>query len=195
MSIISLKSKNPSECTNICTCLWSTYLPFPYPFSTHLREKFYLKPVHDMLIAIKRLINTSQNVDNVEEIIYFAMINFLLFKFSKLSLVCVQLLKNFREYAMLIICTWTSLPTSLLLPYQTETYGEYCGSLNGVTGRFLSDFVQFRHSGKLVTNDCLHSANKLACHANTVKPLNKGHIGDGPYFHCREVVLSSEVFF
>ena len=29
----------------------------------------------------------------------------------------------------------------------------------------------------------------------TVKPLNKGHIGDGPVVPCREVVLFSEVFF
>ena len=29
----------------------------------------------------------------------------------------------------------------------------------------------------------------------TVKPPNKGHIGDGPVVPCREVVLFSEVFF
>ena len=29
----------------------------------------------------------------------------------------------------------------------------------------------------------------------TVKPLNKGHIGDGPVVPCREVVLFSEVYF
>ena len=29
----------------------------------------------------------------------------------------------------------------------------------------------------------------------TVKPLNKGHIGDGPFVPCRAVVLFSEVFF
>ena len=29
----------------------------------------------------------------------------------------------------------------------------------------------------------------------TVKPPNKGHIGDGPFVPCREVVLFSEVFF
>ena len=29
----------------------------------------------------------------------------------------------------------------------------------------------------------------------TVKPQNKGHIGDGPFAPCREVVLFSEVFF
>ena len=29
---------------------------------------------------------------------------------------------------------------------------------------------------------------------NTVKPLNKGHIGDGPFVPCREVVLFLEVF-
>ena len=31
--------------------------------------------------------------------------------------------------------------------------------------------------------------------ADTVKPLNKGHIGDGPVVPCREVVLFLEVFF
>ena len=30
---------------------------------------------------------------------------------------------------------------------------------------------------------------------NTVKPPNKGHIGDGPVVPCREVILFSEVFF
>ena len=30
---------------------------------------------------------------------------------------------------------------------------------------------------------------------STVKPLNKGHFGDGPVVPCREVVLFSEVFF
>ena len=30
---------------------------------------------------------------------------------------------------------------------------------------------------------------------NTVKPPNKGHIGDRPVVPCREVVLFSEVFF
>ena len=30
---------------------------------------------------------------------------------------------------------------------------------------------------------------------NTVKPPNKGHIGDGPVVPCREVVLFLEVFF
>ena len=37
---------------------------------------------------------------------------------------------------------------------------------------------------------------KLPCtFANTVKPPNKGHIGDGPVVLCREVVLFSEVFY
>ena len=31
--------------------------------------------------------------------------------------------------------------------------------------------------------------------SNTVKPPNKGHIGDGPFVPCREVVLFSEVLF
>ena len=30
---------------------------------------------------------------------------------------------------------------------------------------------------------------------STVKPPNKGHIGDRPVVPCREVVLFSEVFF
>ena len=30
---------------------------------------------------------------------------------------------------------------------------------------------------------------------NTVKPPNKGHVGDGPFIPCREVVLFSEVLF
>ena len=28
-----------------------------------------------------------------------------------------------------------------------------------------------------------------------VKPPNKGHIGDGPFVHCRELVLFSEVTY
>ena len=31
------------------------------------------------------------------------------------------------------------------------------------------------------------------CVSNTVKPLNKGQIGDGPFVPCTEVVLFSEV--
>ena len=30
---------------------------------------------------------------------------------------------------------------------------------------------------------------------NTVKPLNRGHFGDGSFVPCREVVLFSEVLF
>ena len=35
----------------------------------------------------------------------------------------------------------------------------------------------------------------LILHAYTVKSPNKGHIGDGPFVPCREVVLFSEVLF
>ena len=31
--------------------------------------------------------------------------------------------------------------------------------------------------------------------STTVKPPNKGHIGDGPFVPCRETVLFSEVLF
>ena len=37
--------------------------------------------------------------------------------------------------------------------------------------------------------------NTTAREATTVKPPNKGHIGDGPFVPCRAVVLFSEVFF
>ena len=65
------------------------------------------------------------------------------------------------------------LPTFPLPPYQTTNYGQYGGTLNGTRGLFLSDYVQFRYSGKPITSDCLRSANKLACHLNEmafVKP-------------------------
>ena len=39
----------------------------------------------------------------------------------------------------------------------------------------------------------LHEAFILV--SNTLKPPNKGHIGDGPFAPCREVILFSEVFF
>ena len=37
--------------------------------------------------------------------------------------------------------------------------------------------------------------HKINNYVITVKPLNKGHVGDGPFVPCREVVLFSEVLF
>ena len=37
----------------------------------------------------------------------------------------------------------------------------------------------------------MSTISDLAC---TVKPPNKGHIGDGPFFPCKEVVHFSEVY-
>ena len=46
---------------------------------------------------------------------------------------------------------------------------------------------------------CVHistlSVYRIVSHRYTVKPPNKGHIGDGPVVPCREVVLFLEVFF
>ena len=43
-------------------------------------------------------------------------------------------------------------------------------------------------------NASILPANRVVEKAITVKTPNKGHIGDGPFVHCREVVLFSEVF-
>ena len=41
----------------------------------------------------------------------------------------------------------------------------------------------------------VYTSSQTPFSGTTVKPPNKGHIGDGPFVPCREVVLFSKVFY
>ena len=61
------------------------------------------------------------------------------------------------------------------------------------------DYFVVLNSWSDCTHLCYHFQNlciKLdVANGHTVKPLNRGHFGDGPFVPCREVVLFSEVLF
>ena len=48
---------------------------------------------------------------------------------------------------------------------------------------------------KFTATQLTHCFNSYTAKLCTVKPPNKGHIGDGLFVPCREVVLFSVVFF
>ena len=96
------------------------------------------------------------------------------------------------ELMNFILCAYNTTGHNIVQP-TTVCHNQYVEptAINILIDTFQKYFLCFSCIIEFTIGGCKQT-NKQVC---TVKPLNKGHSGDGPVVPCREVVLFLEVFF